>query len=133
MSLAEHEKSTCHIQAGVQWFEAEQMYGRVARWVQFITLITCRSTKLSLCLAICECAVSRKETLLQSAGTTLRTPPAPTPLNESGSAAQLGKAKIVNVIQHTHSCLSYWTAICFYLINQPCAFAFGTFFSTSMT
>ena len=30
-------------------------------------------------------------------------------------------AKIVNVIQHTRSCLSiYLAAICFYSINQPC-------------
>jgi len=36
----------------------------------------------------------------------------------------------VNVIQHTRSCSSYWAAICFYLISQPCALyiAFGTFF-----
>ena len=36
----------------------------------------------------------------------------------------------MNVIQHTRSCSSYWAAICFYLINQPCALyiAFGTFF-----
>jgi len=37
-------------------------------------------------------------------------------------AFTLGKAKIVNVIQHTHSDLSiYRTAICFYFISQPCA------------
>jgi len=33
-----------------------------------------------------------------------------------------GKAKIANVIRHTRSCLSInLAAICFYLINQPCA------------
>jgi len=46
-----------------------------------------RSTKLSLCLAVCECKYV-KETLLQSPGTsTLKTLPAPTSLNESLSAS----------------------------------------------
>ena len=27
----------------------------IARWIQVITFIICRSTKLSLCLAVCEC------------------------------------------------------------------------------
>ena len=46
----------------------------------------------------------------------------------SCTAASLGKAKIVNITQHTSSCLSmyrYWAPMCFYFINQPCALYIG--------
>ena len=127
MRLAEHEKSSCHLQAGVQWFDAEQRLTKscLLDSSHHIYHLPRHQTFIVFgCLRV-------YKTLLQSPGTsTLRAPPAPAPLNEGFSASQLGKAKIVNVIQHTRSCSSYWAAICFYLINEPCALyiAFGSFY-----
>ena len=64
--LAEHEKSSCHLQASVQWFEAEQRLTEGPRWIQVITFIICQSTKLSLCLAICEYKNRQKNTTSKS-------------------------------------------------------------------
>jgi len=55
MCLPEHEKFSCHLQVGVQWFEADQRLTKGACWTQVITFIIFRPTKLSLCLAVCEC------------------------------------------------------------------------------
>jgi len=41
--LTEHEKFSCHLQVGVQWFEAEQRLTKGACWIQVITFVICRS------------------------------------------------------------------------------------------
>ena len=86
MRLAEHEKSSCHLQEGVQWFEAEK---RLTKGFSLDTSHHIYNLPLHqtfIVFGYLPVSIGKKH-YFKSRYTKVKDTPAPTPLNESFSAA----------------------------------------------
>ena len=110
--IAEHEKSSCHFQASVQWFEAEQRLtkGCSLDSSHYIYHLPRHQTVIAFgCLRV---LIGKRNTTSKSRYINVEdTPSSYTTEWKFQCVLKRGKAKIVNVIQHIRSCSSHWAAV----------------------
>jgi len=133
--LAEHEKSSWHLQAGVQCFEAEQRLTKGCSLDSSHHIYHLPLDQTFIVFGYMRVQIGEKTTTSKSRYINVKDTPNSHTTEWKLQCGLIGKAKIVNVVQHTYSCSSCWTAMCFYFINQPWALyiAFRTFFLHSVT